>query len=347
MPSLPFPVFTLFILLILLAKVCLQPGEKSRGVMYFIAGCTLMVMMSALRWAFDAVLFRQIQSLLAILFPPLVWRCFSDLTGQNAARRILSSVVPPGLALVMNLAWPGSTDAVLMLLYLGYGISLLRTALLGADAFVLTRLSDSTTTSIMAFAAGGFLCFSSLTDLAIAIDFSQFDGRHAPQLVAISQGILLPFICLAILFTGRKVSDSPRSLTVDATEPEIVTPEDENLCLHMENTLAARELYLDPDLTLNALARKTGIPARQISRAINRTRGCNVSQWINGFRIQHAQRLLLQSDIPITQVMLEAGFSTKSNFNREFARVSGMSPGDFRRTAADNSEPDLKTDLSS
>ena len=37
--------------------------------MYFIAGCTLLVIMSALRWAFDAMVFRQAQSLLAILFP--------------------------------------------------------------------------------------------------------------------------------------------------------------------------------------------------------------------------------------------------------------------------------------
>lgn len=352
MPSLPFPVFTLFVLLILLVKVCLQPGEKSRGVMYFIIGCTLLVMMSALRWAFDDVLFRQLQSLLAILFPPLVWRCFTDLTGQKRGWHISTSVIPPILALLVNLARPDATDAVLVLLYLGYGIALLRTALLGADAFILTRLSDSPTTSVMAFAAGCFLCFSSLTDIAIAYDFSQYHGRHAPVLVAISQGLLLPFICLAILFTGRKITSPPPHIAVEATEPEVEEPEAEDpevhtLCQELENALTTRTLFLDPDLSLQGLARKTGIPARQISRAINRVRGCNVSQWINGFRIQHAQRLLVQSDAPVTQIMLEAGFSTKSNFNREFTRVSGMSPGDYRRAAADNAASDLKTDLSS
>ncbi|CAM7730273.1 MAG: helix-turn-helix domain-containing protein [Enterobacteriaceae bacterium] len=346
MPSLPFPVFTLFLLLILLAKVCLQPGEKSRGVMYFIAGCTLLVIMSALRWAFDAMVFRQAQSLLAMLFPPLVWRCFTDLTGRKRVWHISTSIIPPTLALLANLAWPEATDAVLVLLYLGYGIALLRTALLGADAFVLTRLSDSPTTSVMAFAAGCFLCFSSLTDAAIAYDFNQYHGQHAPLLVAISQGILLPFICLAILFTGRKVTPPPLCVTAEVTGPEVVDPEDNALCLHLENALTARELFLDPDLSLQGLARKTGTPARQISRAINRTRGCNVSQWINGFRIQYAQRLLVQSDAPVTQIMLEAGFSTKSNFNREFMRVSGMSPGDFRRAEASRSGIDLKTDSS-
>ncbi|MGK9175659.1 AraC family transcriptional regulator [Yokenella regensburgei] len=344
MPSLPFPIVTLFILLILLAKVCLQPGEKSRGVMYFIAGCALLVMMSALRWAFDAVIFRQLQSLFAILFPPLVWRCFTDLTLHKKTWHITTSVIPPTLALLVNLGWPDATDGALVMLYLGYGIALLRTGWSGADAFALIRLSDSPTTSMMAFAAGGFLCFSSLTDLAIAWDFSQFSGRHAPLLVAISQGILLPFICLAILFSGRKIIPISASELPEPSEPDVAAPEDQQLCQRLEKTLAERELFLDCDLTLQSLARKTGIPARQISRAINRTHDCNVSQWINGFRIRYAQHLLLSSQAPVTQVMLEAGFATKSNFNREFVRISGMSPTDFRRTAASNAETDLKTD---
>ena len=342
MPSIPFPLFTLSMLLILLLKVLLQPGEKPRGLVYFIAGCALLVFMSALRWAFDAMLLRQLQSVLAILFPPLVWRCFSDLTAHKRSHYLLTSLVPPAVALILNLAMPAMTDAVLAVLYLGYGVALLRTSLGGADAFVLARLTDSSITSSLAFAAGAFLCFSCLTDIAIAVDFSVYHGQHAALLVAISQGILLPFICLAILLTGRTAapvthSAIPETVQAESSEEEAV------LCQHLEQTVTTQALYLNPELTLNLLARATGIPARQISRAVNRTHGCNVSQWINGFRIRHAQRLLRLSDAPVTTVMLECGFSTKSNFNREFARISGLSPTDFRRAAADSPAPDLKT----
>jgi len=237
---------------------------------------------------------------------------------------------------------PAMTDAVLAVLYLGHGVALLRTSLGGADAFVLARLTDSSITSSLAFAAGAFLCFSCLTDIAIAVDFSVYHGQHAALLVAISQGILLPFICLAILLTGRTAapvthSAIPETVQAESSEEEAV------LCQHLEQTVTTQALYLNPELTLNLLARATGIPARQISRAVNRTHGCNVSQWINGFRIRHAQRLLRLSDAPVTTVMLECGFSTKSNFNREFARISGLSPTDFRRAAADSPAPDLKT----
>ena len=343
MPSIPFPLFTLSMLLILLLKVWLQPGEKPRGLMYFIAGCALLVLMSALRWAFDAILLRQLQSVLAILFPPLVWRCFSDLTAQKRSHYLLASFAPPAVALMLNLAMPAVTDAVLALLYLGYGIALLRTSLRGADAFVLARLTDSSITSSLAFAAGAFLCFSCLTDIAIAVDFSVYHGQHAALLVAISQGILLPFICLAILLTGRTASPVtdpalPESVPAESSEEETV------LCQHLEQKVTTQALYLDPDLTLNLLARATGIPARQISRAVNRTHGCNVSQWINGFRIHHARRLLRQTDAPVTSIMLECGFATKSNFNREFVRLCGLSPTDFRRAAADSPAPQLKTE---
>lgn len=34
--------------------------------------------------------------------------------------------------------------------------------------------------------------------------------------------------------------------------------------------------------------------------------------------------------MPVTTAMLESGFQTKSNFNREFRRVTGQSPANWR-----------------
>lgn len=196
MPAIPFPWYTLSILLILLLKVCLQRPAGYRSSATFIAGCSLLVLMSALRWQFDLVLLRQLQSIVAIALPPLAWHCF---TGQRLRHKIAAFVVPPALALALNLIAPATTDAVLMLLYIGYGCALIRTARQGSDTFIFRRLSDSGTTSSLAFTAGGFLCFSGLTDLAIALNFHFYQGQQAPQLVAISQAILLPFICFAIV----------------------------------------------------------------------------------------------------------------------------------------------------
>ncbi|EOG6134731.1 hypothetical protein ACLF4G_004197 [Cronobacter sakazakii] len=53
MPSVPVPVFTLAILLMLLAKVSLSGSGHYRRATMFLAGCALLVIISALRWSFD------------------------------------------------------------------------------------------------------------------------------------------------------------------------------------------------------------------------------------------------------------------------------------------------------
>jgi AraC-like DNA-binding protein len=50
--------------------------------------------------------------------------------------------------------------------------------------------------------------------------------------------------------------------------------------------------------------------------------------------VREAQRLLKETEESVVQIALEAGFMTKSNFNREFLRVSGQSPTDWRRAVA-------------
>ncbi len=102
----------------------------------------------------------------------------------------------------------------------------------------------------------------------------------------------------------------------------------------MEALLAERQMYLEPGLTLAQIARRLRVPAKTLSGAINRVKGENVSRVVNGLRIAHAC-MQLQTGAGVTQAMLESGFNTKSNFNREFLRVTGLAPSDWQRQQAD------------
>jgi AraC-like DNA-binding protein len=100
-----------------------------------------------------------------------------------------------------------------------------------------------------------------------------------------------------------------------------------------EQVVAERQLYKqEGGITLEHAGRILVIPARQISQAINRIYGGSFSQYLNDCRVKAAQFLLTeQEDMHITTLMLEAGFSTKSNFNKEFQRVTGVSPSEYRK----------------
>lgn len=96
--------------------------------------------------------------------------------------------------------------------------------------------------------------------------------------------------------------------------------------------LEQQQLYqLEFGITLAQAARKLQVPARQLSQAVNQCYGASFSVLLNDKRIEKAKQLLLQSPpLPVTEVMYQAGFATKSNFHKEFARVTGMTPSAYR-----------------
>ncbi len=97
---------------------------------------------------------------------------------------------------------------------------------------------------------------------------------------------------------------------------------------------------LEFGITLPQAARKLQVPARQLSNAVNQIYGKSFSTHLNDLRVEEAKRLLsLSTELSIIEVMHQAGFSTKSNFNKEFLRVTGMSPSAFREAHANPTSP--------
>ena len=101
-----------------------------------------------------------------------------------------------------------------------------------------------------------------------------------------------------------------------------------------EQLVIKEQLYKQEfGITLPQAAKKLQLPARQLSTAINQLYGQSYSVYLNDQRIAEAKRLLLaKPDMPVIEVMQQAGFSSKSNFNKEFLRVVGLSPSAFRQS---------------
>lgn len=130
---------------------------------------------------------------------------------------------------------------------------------------------------------------------------------------------------------GQALTSEPAKQGTSGEDNLRTLAEDQALVQQIDQLLTEKEWFLDPDLTLNRLARKAGIPARQISSAINRVKQQNVSQVVNEYRIETAKRLLRETDWPVTRILFESGFQTKSNFNREFQRIENSTPSVYRR----------------
>src|SRR5262245_24027776 len=85
------------------------------------------------------------------------------------------------------------------------------------------------------------------------------------------------------------------------------------------------------DVPLTQLARECGLSPGHFSRAFKDTTGIPPHQWLLRQRIENAMRLLRSQQLSLPEVALACGFSDQSHFTRVFTKLSGTSPGAWRR----------------
>lgn len=93
------------------------------------------------------------------------------------------------------------------------------------------------------------------------------------------------------------------------------------------------KLYQETELTLQQLAGKLEVPTYQVSQALNEGLKKNFYDVVNGYRVEEAKRLLLDSknkNYTILSVGFEAGFNSKTTFNTVFKKYTGLTPTEYR-----------------
>lgn len=357
--EIPLPFVVALLLAILLVRLTLRGpgGPVGRSLRIFVAASLALVMMVGLRWQFDLMVFRFLRPLFAAMLPPIAWMCFAALGAEERSQtRWRWLHVIPVLAIFIAILtwrqWHIQVDFLIGVQFAGYGIALMVLASRGEDRFAQARLGDVGSVRGIVAVVGGALIFSGLVDGLIALDFSITQGTNVATIVGSAQLVVLVVLALLMVRLER-LSPQSTKLTDNVAEPALSQqkddPQDNNdiaeddaILAAIDEVMCAQHLYRDPDLTLDRLARRVVIPARQISGAINRRFGRNVSQVVNEYRVAEAQMLLQTTEKPVTEIMFDCGFQTKSNFNREFGRVTGMGPRAYRDADpnSDQSTPD-------
>jgi YesN/AraC family two-component response regulator len=93
------------------------------------------------------------------------------------------------------------------------------------------------------------------------------------------------------------------------------------------------KLYQEPDLTLQNLGERLGVPPYQVSLAINQGLGKSFYELVNSYRVEEAKRLLRKEqsvNYTILSVGFEAGFNSKTTFNTVFKKFTGLTPTEYR-----------------
>ena len=93
-------------------------------------------------------------------------------------------------------------------------------------------------------------------------------------------------------------------------------------------------------VTLVNAATYCAMSARSFSRHFKRHFSMSFSQWLLSVRLKMAQDMLLQSNLSITQIALDCGFSSEQNLRKHFHNSFSTSPAKWRELfATGNKEP--------
>jgi adenylate cyclase len=90
--------------------------------------------------------------------------------------------------------------------------------------------------------------------------------------------------------------------------------------------------YLNPSISLRALAEILEMNANQLSWVLNSKLGKNFNEFINGYRIEKFKELALDPSnkhISIIGLAYESGFNSKTVFNTTFKKLVGTIPKSF------------------
>lgn len=341
MLAIPVPFIVSMLLGLLAIILYARLSQQTKVASMFLGLCSTTTAMVGLRWTFGLEIFSIAQPILASTIPVAAWYAFAH-ANRDLGFLPIKHFVAPLLVVVSSITQPWLAlplDEILTLTYVIYGIALLRFSSTEA-ALINVSLGNWEGVKKAESIAGWVLIFSAFVDTFMSLDLTFNQGELSLYILTAAHLVLLPVLSIAVVVTGinTPMTNGEKSKEMNGANDEplssaLMTSERaEEITSMLDSKIRQDSLYLDPELTLSKLTRKLGIPAKQISIAVNQVHKKNISKLINKYRIDHAKHALITSQDTITQVFMNSGFQTKSNFNREFSTMTGMTPSEYRKS---------------
>lgn len=182
------------------------------------------------------------------------------------------------------------------------------------------------------------LAVAKIIGLVIDFNFHQVD-LPIIEFIGLSGYYVSFLLVCTLVFTSMRYFANFEAIRQKKEPEPVKKPAQEKLlnpeyAEKIDNLMRSDKPYLLADITLDILAEKLAIPARDLSMIINRHFDNNFYEFINNYRIEEAKKILLDPKNKaktITDVYLEVGFNSKSVFNTFFKKIVGQTPTEYRQ----------------
>jgi AraC-like DNA-binding protein len=158
-----------------------------------------------------------------------------------------------------------------------------------------------------------------------------FSFRILPWLYTLHSLVLVAIFLFGVRFPGFRTVIGEEGERVRYSRTRIANIETGPTFMRLEALMREERLYVDPKLSLEALAERLGLSPHQLSEFINARLDKSFPDFVDSYRIAEARRhLVAEPKRKILDIAFDVGFNSSSAFYAAFKKETGMTPSAFR-----------------
>jgi len=163
------------------------------------------------------------------------------------------------------------------------------------------------------FAGGGSRVAEMMRDIS-EVNYRTASGKREKAMISLLTGTKLQALLLWLALENRKIPQ-PRFRKSDQT----LDAAKDQLDVNFVNQFRVSEL-----------GRSNGLSGPYFSKRFQQRFGISIKAYTFQRRLELAKHLLLSTNLPVKEVAFECGIPNANYFNKQFRRVSGVSPSGYR-----------------
>ncbi len=121
----------------------------------------------------------------------------------------------------------------------------------------------------------------------------------------------------------RRHSNTRRSIELELSRAGLVDR-------RIRRAVELMHAHLGRDLPLEEVASAAHLSPFHFARLFKKLTGASPHAYLATLRVNHAQRLLAETDLTVTEVSTRVGYSSPSHFTKAFRQATGLTPRTFR-----------------
>lgn len=96
--------------------------------------------------------------------------------------------------------------------------------------------------------------------------------------------------------------------------------------------LSYADTFYNTDIKIEDISGLYNTNAKYAGRLFKKEVGMSFCEYLNNRRIEEAKRILIEKNMSIGEVAFECGYNNITYFNRVFKNITGLSPGEYRKS---------------